>query len=243
MKHTYHITGLTCSGCVAKAKSAFLKIGGITEAEVQLSSPQATLSMMGHVPVEALQVALQKAGNYSIKEADGGMHHAHTPTEERSWLVTYKPILLIFAYILGVTLLVEAVKGGFDWMNWMGNFMAGFFLVFSFFKLLNLSGFAQSYSMYDVIAKRWKGWGYVYAFVELGFGLAFLLHWALPFTSAVTLIVTGVSLTGVLQTVSGKRKIKCACLGDVFNLPMSTVTVVEDGLMMAMSAVMIVAYL
>ena len=31
-------------------------------------------------------------------------------------------------------------------------------------------------------------------------------------------------------------KIRCACLGTVFNLPMSTVTLVEDGLMIAMAA-------
>lgn len=243
MTHTYNITGLTCGGCVAKAKSALLKIGDITEAQVQLTAPQATLSMLRHVPVETLQDVLQKAGNYSIQEADGGMHHASTDAEQRSWLATYKPILLIFAYILGVTVIVEAARGSFDWMRWMGNFMAGFFLVFSFFKLLNLSGFADSYAMYDVLAKHWKGWGYVYAFVELGFGIAYLFHWAPLYTATLTLLVMGVSMIGVLQTVFSKRKIKCACLGDVFNLPMSTVTVVEDGLMIAMSAVMIAAYL
>jgi len=44
-------------------------------------------------------------------------------------------------------------------MRWMNHFMAGFFLVFSFFKLLNLKGFAESYSMYDIVAKHWNGWG------------------------------------------------------------------------------------
>ncbi|RYZ78221.1 MAG: heavy-metal-associated domain-containing protein, partial [Proteobacteria bacterium] len=44
---------------------------------------------------------------------------------------------------------------------------------------------------------------------------------------------------GVLQSVLNKRKIQCACLGAVFNLPMSTVTIIEDGLMIAMSAVML----
>ena len=47
-------------------------------------------------------------------------------------------------------------------------------MVFHFFKLLNLKGFAESYSMYDVIAKKWSSWGYVYAFIELALGIAFL---------------------------------------------------------------------
>lgn len=243
MTHTYNISGLTCNGCVAKAKSALLLLGDITEAEVQLKSPQATLGMLKHIPVETLQSALKKAGNYSIREADGGMHHAGTPKEEKSWLATYKPILLIFAYILGATLLIEAAKGRFEWMEWMAHFMAGFFLVFSFFKLLNLRAFADSYAMYDVVAMHWKGWGYVYAFVELGLGIAYLMHSAPFITGIITLVVMGVSIIGVLQTVFSKRKIQCACLGDVFNLPMSTITVIEDGLMIAMSAIMIGAYL
>jgi hypothetical protein len=118
--------------------------------------------------------------------------------------------------------------------------MAGFFLVFSFFKLLNLKGFADSYAMYDVIAKKIPAWGYAYAFIELGLGVSYLLN-AFPFvTNIVTLVVMTISILGVLQTVLNKQKIQCACLGAVFNLPMSTVTIIEDGLMIAMSLAMIV---
>jgi len=52
-----------------------------------------------------------------------------------------------------------------------------------------------------------------------------------------------VSIVGVLQSVLNKRKIKCACLGDVFNLPMSTITIIEDALMIGMSGVMLLAML
>jgi uncharacterized membrane protein YphA (DoxX/SURF4 family) len=124
------------------------------------------------------------------------------------------------------------------WMRWMHHFMAAFFLVFSFFKLLNLSGFAESYAMYDIVAKRWKAWGYIYAFLELGLGIAFLTNFYPLAINAVTFIVMTVSIIGVLQSVLNKRKIKCACLGDVFNLPMSTITIIEDGLMIAMSVIM-----
>jgi hypothetical protein len=175
------------------------------------------------------------------------MHHAvvQGSTEEGSipWWITYKPILLIFGYILGITLLIETYHDGFNWSNWMNNFMAGFFLVFSFFKMLNLKGFAESYFSYDVIARRWMGWGYVYAFIELALGLAFLFHFEPLLTNAVTLIVMSVSIIGVLQSVLNKRKIKCACLGAVFNLPMSTVTIVEDALMIVMSGIMLISML
>ncbi len=117
--------------------------------------------------------------------------------------------------------------------------MGGFFLVFSFFKLLNLRGFAESYGMYDIVAKRWQGWGYTYPFVELALGAAFLIGFEPMITNAVTLLVMGLSIIGVLQSVLNKRKIKCACLGDVFNLPMSTITIIEDALMIGMSAFML----
>ena len=99
---------------------------------------------------------------------ENNQQHLPINTEEveetRTWLATYKPILLIFAFITGITFLNEWVVSDFVFMRWMSNFMAGFFLVFSFFKLLNLKGFAESYSMYDVIAKKWISWGYVYAY-------------------------------------------------------------------------------
>lgn len=121
----------------------------------------------------------------------------------------------------------------------MQVFMAGFFLVFSFFKMLNLVAFAESYAMYDVIARKFNAWGYIYAFIELGLGLAFLLNFQLVITNWITLIVMSVSIIGVLQSVLNKRKIQCACLGAVFNLPMSTVTIIEDALMIGMSAAML----
>ena len=62
-------------------------------------------------------------------------------------------------------------------------------------------------------------------------------------TNIVTFVVMTVSIAGVLQSVFNKRKIKCACLGAVFNLPMSTITIIEDALMIGMSAVMLLTML
>jgi hypothetical protein len=56
----------------------------------------------------------------------------------------------------------------------------------------------------------------------------------------VTIIVMGFSSLGVVRAVMNKQKIRCACLGAVFNLPMSTITIIEDLLMVAMAAWMLV---
>jgi copper chaperone CopZ len=168
--------------------------------------------------------------------------HAATATEPalpEVKLTTYKPLLLIVGFIAGVTLLVQYPFADFSAMLWMRHFMAGFFIVFAFFKLLNLQGFATSYRMYDIVAAKWAGWGYIYPFVELALGVLYLLNIAPVFTNWATVVVLGVSSIGVIKSNLDKKQIKCACLGDVFNLPMSTVTIVEDLSMVAMAVAML----
>jgi copper chaperone CopZ len=238
MKHSYNISGMSCGSCVAKIKSALLKVGDVTEANVQLTAPQATITMQHHISLDRLQTAIGSTGNFVISEAKSSS--PAIASDSTSWLGTYKPILLVFAYIILITALPQLNKINFDWETWMRHFMASFFLVFSFFKFLNLKAFAEAYSSYDIIAKKWIGWGYVYAFVELALGLAFLLHFNPMFTNGVAFVVMSISIIGVLQSVLNKRKIQCACLGTVFNLPMSTITIIEDALMIVMSAAMII---
>lgn len=237
MTHTYQISGMTCGKCVAKVKSELLKLGDVTEADVQLNAPQAKISMQKHVPLNTLQQAIEKAGHYQIAEAAGA---AQREEETRSWLTTYKPVLLIAAYLLGITLLLQFANHAFNAQQWMRHFMAGFFLVFSFFKFLDLRGFAESYSSYDLIAKRWQGWGFVYAFTEIGLGIAYLLNLYPAVVNSITAVVMLVGLLGVLRAVFSKTVIQCACLGTVFNLPMSTITIVEDGAMLLMSVAMLI---
>lgn len=246
MTHTYSVTGMTCTGCQAKVQGLLSKVSGVKNVTIDLLKGEATINMDKHVSTNQFKEALKEYPKYQLSDTNQLHHEAVSPVPEddtKSWLQTYKPILLIFGYITGITLLAEWVQGDFIWMRWMNHFMAGFFLVFSFFKLLNLKGFAESYSMYDIVAKRWNGWGYVYAFTELALGLAFLTGFNPILTNTVTFVVMTVSIIGVLQSVLNKRKIKCACLGDVFNLPMSTITIIEDLLMIGMSGVMLLTML
>lgn len=243
MTHTYNISGMTCGGCQAKVQALLSKVTGIKNVSIDLHKGEAIIDMDKHIATEDLKAALEDYPKYQLTEA-GQQHHAVSAVadeETKSWISTYKPVLLIFAYVICITLLVEIGHGEFVVMRWMNHFMAGFFLVFSFFKLLNLKGFAESYAMYDIVAKKWNGWGYVYAFVEMALGIAFLTGYNPILANSITLVVMAVSLIGVVQSVLNKRKIKCACLGDVFNLPMSTITIIEDGLMIAMSGMMLIA--
>jgi copper chaperone CopZ/uncharacterized membrane protein YphA (DoxX/SURF4 family) len=241
MIKTYKITGMTCSGCQAKVGQLMKTVHGVKNAAIDLTKAEARIEMDEIIPLEQFKNALHDHPKYQISEAEPVKLELPVNSEEKnSWFETYKPILIVFAYILGITMLIELTDGRFGLMSWMQNFMGGFFIVFSFFKILNLDGFADSYSMYDILAKKWRPWAYLYAFLELLLGIAFITGFNPFLTNMVTFIIMSVSIVGVIQSVLSERKIRCACLGAVFNLPMSTITITEDSLMIIMSAVMLI---
>lgn len=233
MIHTYKISGMTCGGCKSTVQGLLSRVPGIKNVTIDLAKSMARVEMDGHVNTKDLLSALKDYPKYDIAELNEEV------AQKQSILVIYKPIFLVFAFILGITLLVELTQDGFNWMRWMNYFMSGFFLVFSFFKMLDLKSFAESYATYDILARKWMGWGYIYAFIELGLGISFLTGVYPLVTNAITFMVMSVSIIGVLQSVLNRRQIKCACLGAVFNLPMSKITIIEDGLMILMSLGMI----
>jgi copper chaperone CopZ len=248
------LLGLHCGACVGRVERALAPLA--EKVEVTLQPMQVTLTN----PVAnftALQSAVAQAGAYVLMPNQHAAQAiaaqaaissiaqlpATETAEKTSWLATYKPLLLIAAYILGASILVQTGLGtavDISAMQTMRYFMAGFFIVFSFFKLLDISAFATAYASYDLLAARWQGWGYVYPFVELALGVAYLVNFNPLLTNWVTVIVMGFSAIGVVRAVLGKTRIQCACLGAVFKLPMSTVTIVEDIGMVAMAAWMLV---
>ena len=244
MTYTYNISGMTCTGCQSKVQGLLSKVEGVTNVSINLQKATADIEMAKHISIHTFKIALQDYPKYQITEAENKpIMVALAEEESKTWFAAYKPILLIFAYIATISFIGSYQHNSIHWMDTMRIFMAGFFLTFSFFKMLDLKGFAESYAMYDIVAKKLSSWGFIYAFIELALGIAYAIDFQPLATNIITLVVMTVSIVGVLQSVFNKRKIKCACLGAVFNLPMSTVTIIEDALMIAMSAAMILSML
>lgn len=240
MTHTYNITGMTCESCAAKIKSTLEQDVNIEKAEVSKDTGKAIVTMKKHLTGNDLQRILDPLKKYRITEDDVSMEQVHYPENERSMFETYKPLLIIFIFITGLSGYSAYANGTFDYHVFMRNFMAGFFLTFSFFKLLDLKGFAESYSTYDLLAKKIPAYGYIYPFIELLIGIAYLTNFMPAATNMATIIVMGFSSIGVIRSVLDKKKIRCACLGAVFNLPMSTITIIEDLLMVAMAVMSLI---
>jgi copper chaperone CopZ len=239
MNTTLSIQGMHCPACVKRLTQAFGKVPGVTNAHVTLAPPEAHIEAEGPVSMESLDQAARSAGNYSVAAADPPLP---TPTHQAEGMASAEPkpslypLFLIVFYIAGTAALATFLRGDGSPRTLMLDFMAGFFLVFSFFKLLDLRGFADAYQSYDILARKSRAWALVYPFIELALGVAYLIRWQPTLINAVTLALMLVGTVGVLRAVLRKDRIRCACLGTALNLPMTTVTVVEDLGMAGMAA-------
>ena len=239
MDKTFTLSGMHCGACVGRATKALS--GFADKVQVTLDPPRAVLrGVHSDASLEVMQIALAGAGKYTIAAAAPTFSVNPAADVGEGFLATYKPLLLIVGFLVGMTWLINAQTLGRHWHEWMSDFMAGFFVVFSFFKLLNLSGFVQAYRGYDLIAAKSAAYAWAYPFIELALGVAYLTRWQPQITHAATLAVMLISAAGVLNALRKRQLIECACLGTVFKLPMSKVTLIEDLSMALMAAVMLV---
>lgn len=228
---TYTITGMTCQKCVARIQTA---VNEYTGATVTLSPPELIVPDAIDPGFNTLQQKVSSAGSYDLSREPALTAGSTAAIGSRAWFETYYPLFLILAFIS-----VASLRAAYGLHDWMIHFMAGFFLVFSFFKFLNLKGFAEAYAGYDLLAKRWPAYGYIYPFLELGLGICYLFRINLAETLCFTIVLMAYSSLGVIKAVSAKQQIRCACLGTTLNLPMSTITIVEDLGMVAMAVIML----
>lgn len=145
---------------------------------------------------------------------------------------SYKPLIIIIGFCI---LLSVAPSPAHNHEIMMTSFMGYFFIFLSLFKFFDLKGFVQDFSTYDLITQRLRFYGYAYPFIELLLGVAYLMR-ADPFLlNSITLIVMAISGLGVIKSVLSGQKIKCACLGTALNVPLSTVSILENFGMGAMA--------
>lgn len=236
ISQTFPISGMTCSNCAAKVTTRLLEHPQILSAEVVLDPPEARITAKEHLSTQNIEDWLKPLQKYHVTNLGPSKENLDpTSIVEEKNLQTYRPLLILASYLIAASIAGAWGNGKFDWGTAMRLFMGGFFVAFSFFKMLDLKGFADAYRSYDIAAKAFPTYGYIYPFIELALGLGYLANWQPIWVNLLTLIVMGVSLLGVIRAVLSKRVIQCACLGTVFNLPMSTVTIVEDLLMLVMA--------
>ncbi len=168
-------------------------------------------------------------GEENIREKDRGT----------SWQ-DYIPLMVI----VGLALLAACAKQyayaeSWDWMGWMHDFMGFFLVVFSMFKFFNMEGFSDGFQMYDLLAKPFRPYAYIYPFIELGLGLGYLAHWQPTVIYTATIVVMLFGSLGVFRALAKGLDLNCACMGTVLKVPLSTVALLEDLGMAAMAGAML----
>ncbi|MDJ0644691.1 MAG: heavy-metal-associated domain-containing protein [Flavobacteriaceae bacterium] len=235
MKHTYSIEGMTCENCKASVEEKLGRVGGVEAIEVDLKKAEAEIRMSKHISTLELQNSLPS--KYTISEKQHSVLTTVPETENKSELQQLFPLFLIFGYITVAAILLNYKNG--SWSGFMLDFMGLFYIVFSFFKFLDLKGFPESFKMYDPLAKRVSVYGWVYPFIELALGFLFLMRIQTTTALLVTLVILGITTIGVTKVLLDKKSIQCACLGTALKLPMTKATFIENAVMLVMALVML----
>ncbi|MBT7652939.1 MAG: heavy metal transporter [Flavobacteriales bacterium] len=239
MKQTYKIDGMTCNNCKASVEKYLNDLTEISHVTIDLAKGEAEVTMERHLTADVLQNALPE--KYTVSEKDSGNVSASsissTKTSEKTKLQQLKPLLLILFYITSAGVLLHYMD--WSWKEFMLDFMGLFYIVFSFFKMLDLKGFPESFKMYDPLAKRLPIYGWIYPFLETVLGIMFLLRFHLYIALIMTLVVLGITTVGVTKTLLDKKSIRCACLGTALKLPMTEATFIENTIMIAMALLML----
>lgn len=230
---------MTCGGCKASVKKHLLDLKEISEVEITLENKEVVITMGNPIEASELQKALPSKYKVSLIENNFVSKALSNSEDEKSKLQQLKPLILILFYITTASVLL-------NYQNWdrneiMLDFMGLFYIVFSFFKLLDLKGFSESFKMYDPLASRISIYGWMYPFIEVVLGLMFLMHFGVKTALVITLIVLGITTIGVTKSLLDKKSIRCACLGTALKLPMTEATFIENAVMIVMAILLLVS--
>ena len=242
MKTEFHIKGMTCEGCVKDVTEKLSKLDSIKSVDVSLENKSAIIQSEKKPDINELKKVLPS--KYTIKKKDDNAErnifdsNTDSSNEEKTKLEQLKPLFLIIGYISIASILIHYKS--FSIKEMMLTFMGLFYIVFSFFKFLDLKGFANSFAMYDPLAEKVSVYRWIYPFIETALGILFLYRYQLKFALISTLIILGITTIGVTRVLINKSKIQCACLGTALKLPMTEATFVENAIMIIMAITMLI---
>jgi hypothetical protein len=169
------------------------------------------------------------------------MNESSETEKTKNGFSAYRPLIVLILLSALSALCLQASRGeGGGLMSGMHDFMGMFLVIFSMFKLFNLSGFADGFEKYDLLAKRFRPYGLLYPFLELGLGLAYFARFQLNAIYMVTMGLMLFGAVGVIRALKQGLDINCPCMGTVLNVPLSTVTLTEDFGMALMALVMLI---
>ena len=233
MKTTFKISGMTCNGCRSTVENKLSSLDGVDNAQVNLTNGEAIVYSKNPISFSLISNSLPSKYKVirNIPDQDNEIIKSNK-------IKQLKPLFIILGYISVTSILL-------NFRNWnstnaMLDFMGLFYIIFSFFKILDIMGFSTSFKMYDPLAKKITIYGYIYPFIEILLGLMFLTRIEVNIALLITIIILGITSVGVTKTLLNKRTINCACLGTTLKLPMTEATFIENAIMITMAIVLLI---
>ena len=238
MKYHHYIQGMTCQNCLEEIMGKVNSIEGVSNVKVSLETGKIIFRSTQQISINKLNRILGEKYTISKDKVEIKQYQPNTESKFKGLF----PLFLIFGYLILATLFLThltdvSLKGA------MLYFMGLFFITFSFFKFLDYKSFPESFSRYDPLAKKSLFYAKIYPFLETFLGISFLFSWQLPIALGFTLIVLSITTYGVFQSILNKSAIYCACLGTSLKLPMTEATLIENGIMIMMSCILILGYI
>lgn len=160
------------------------------------------------------------------------------PSKKILWKKYWPLVSLILITALIASVLTYRFKG--ENKEWMHFFMGIFLCQFAMLKIFQPMQFADGFQMYDLIAVKSRTYAYIYPLMELVLGLGYLAFVIPILIYIATIVILGIGAIGVIKALNKGLDIRCACMGTVLDVPLSTVTLTEDLGMVVMALILLV---
>ena len=240
MQAIYKVEGMTCQGCADNIQSGLKNQSFVTKAKVSLQESKLTIEADSGIDINSLNSIVTTLGNYKLRPNTTNIF-----SEIINYFTSKKPIVIALSIVILSSLALQTSEETFSLNKWFMSYMGIFFIIFSFLKLLNVSGFSMTFKKYDLISKIIPAYANSYPFIELSLGIIFLTQTQsiLIYANVLTLIFMISQTIGIIKSLSKSEQIQCACMGSAVDVPLSSLTVAENIIMIAMATYMIIQFL
>lgn len=144
--------------------------------------------------------------------------------------VSYRPIIALFSMAFLMALAISSISTGSALSGrTIGLFVATSMCLLALQKLQDVESFSSMFLGYDLLARRWVPYSYLYPFLEGGAGILMLAGTLGWLAAPVALVIGTIGAASVFKAVYiDKRELKCACVGGSNNVPLGFVSLVEN---------------
>jgi glutaredoxin len=150
---------------------------------------------------------------------------------------SYRPVLAVFAMTALLALAASQAAFGSPLTERAAQWFIAFSMcVLAMLKLQDVEKFSTMFLNYDLLARRWIPYSYIYPFAEALAGVLMVAGVATWLSAPLALFIGTVGAVSVIKAVYvDKRELKCACVGGSGAVPLGFVSLTENLMMVAMA--------